>query len=157
MTTDALVELTSLDKTVAFYDDRLEFRSRIGSNHGLIPYRRINAISLDEGFAVPTIVTSKETFTVTSATSKKLVLILKSRRRPLIFDFRHEPTESINAAIAIVQKRLARSTRESNDHDGGDAAHQTRADELLAMTELHRAGILSDEEFEREKARILDS
>lgn len=158
-TDDALVELTSLDKTVAFYDDRLEFRSRIGTKHRVIPYRRIDAISLNEGFAVPTVVTTKETFAVTPATSKKMVMELKSRRRPQTFDFRHESIERINTAMAIVRQRLARATRDVDDRDvqAADPQRRTRAEELLTMTELHRGGVISDEEFEREKSRILDS
>ena len=158
MTADALVELAAIDKTVAFYDDRIEYRSRIGSKHGVIPYRRLNSIALVEGFAVPIVVTTKDTLAVTPATSKKVVIALKSRRRPLIFDFRGEATETVNAAMAIVQQRLARATREDSalEVDDGDRERRRRADELLTTAELHRAGVLSDEEFERAKARILE-
>jgi putative oligomerization/nucleic acid binding protein len=158
MTSDALVELASIDRTVAFYDDRLEYRSRIGSKHGVIPYRRVNAVDLVEGFALPTIETTNDTIAVIAASSKKMIFALKSRRRPLVFDFRSETSDTVNAAVTIVRRRLARTTRDTEERDIDDAERERRrrADELLAMAERHRAGELSDEEFERVKARILE-
>jgi hypothetical protein len=156
MTTDALVELSSIDKTVAFYGDHFEYRSRIGSKHGIIPYRRVNAIDLVEGLAVPIVVKTSDTIAVTASTSKKMIIALKSKRRSMIFDFRGETTEAITAAVAIVQQRLARATRGAHEAgvDQGDLERRQRVEELLTVTDLHRGGVLSDEEFAREKSRL---
>jgi hypothetical protein len=155
---DALIELSSIDQTVAFYDDRLEFRSRLGSKHGLIPFHDVRKVSIVGHSVTPRISTKTNTYDVVLSRPTKMSFALASAHRPVTFDFRSEPPERVNEAMDLVRRYLqaSRSTadprRAASPDDGG-----SRADELMKMTELHQRGVLSDEEFAREKARILDA
>jgi hypothetical protein len=103
---DALFELSSVDQTVAFFADRLEYRRRLGSKHGTIPYRVVRAASLVARPPVSTSGPSITTFESELAVSKKLQLTIESDRRSLTFDFRTEPTEIIQEALALIERGM---------------------------------------------------
>lgn len=158
ISTDALIELSSIDKTVAFYDDRLEFRSRLGSKHGVIPFNRVRKVSIVGQSLTPRITTRTNTYDVVLSTPTKMSLTLDSLRKPVTFDFRSEPKERVEEAVALVRRyRQANRPTTNAAHATSSGEHRSRADELARMAELHKSGVLSDEEFAREKARILDA
>jgi hypothetical protein len=152
---DALIELSSIDQTVAFYDDRLECRSRLGSKHGVIPFSRVRKVSIVGHSVTPRISTRTNTYDVILSRPTKMSFALDSTHKPVTFDFRSEPPDRVEAAMALVRRYLQANCppKDSNRAASGDRG--SRADELIKMTELHESGVLSDEEFAREKARIL--
>ncbi|MGD0852456.1 MAG: SHOCT domain-containing protein [Acidimicrobiales bacterium] len=153
---DALLELSSIDQTVDFFEDRLEFRSRLGSAHGVIPYSRVRAVRILGRAVAPRISTKTNTYDIVLATPSKMSLTLDSAHRPVTFDFRSESPERVDEALAVVRRYLQVHRPATNEaHATTSATGPSRADELTKMSELHRRGVLSDEEFEREKARIL--
>ena len=158
---DALFELSSVDQTVAFFDDRLEFGRRLGSKHGTIPYRVVRAASLVARPPVSMSGPATTTFESELDVSKKLELTIESHRRSLTFDFRTEPIEIIQEALALIERGmpLLETPRVDSDVQQTLRGHRanSRTDELLKLANLKRAGFLTDDEFEREKARILGS
>jgi putative oligomerization/nucleic acid binding protein len=146
-------ELSSLDMLVGFYEDRLEYHRRLGSKHGVIPYRDIRAARLVK--KVPLSVSiGNETFGASRSFSKKLILHVVTLRRPLVFDFRTEPLEDVQRALELVTDQL----NQSRDRDASSTpVGRSRADELAKLAELRASGVLSDDEFEREKSRLLNS
>jgi hypothetical protein len=140
--------LDTIDQSVAFFDDRCEYRRRLGSKHGVIDYSTVRAARLAKKTGLSISRPSSETFESTIVFTKKMVLKIASRQRPLVFDFRSEPFESVQEALAIVERGMARPA---------SRVEPSRADELAKLANLRDAGVLTDEEFEREKARILKS
>jgi hypothetical protein len=140
--------LDSIDQSVAFFDDRCEYRRRLGSKHGVIDYSTVRSARLAKKTGLSISRASSETFESTIVFTKRMVLRIASRQRPLVFDFRYEPFESVQEALAIIEQGMRRR-----------AAHvvPSRADELAKLASLKDAGVLTNEEFEREKARILES
>jgi hypothetical protein len=155
ISTNALLELSSVDATVAFFEDRLEYQSRLGPKHGVIPYDRIRAARLK----------AKKSNTHGAATfgaftgSKKMVLTVSAHRAPVTFDFRTEPLESVREAFAIIRSRVTKSEEPRDDGDtavtSAEPAALSRADALWKLAKMRRSGLLSDEEYAREKARVL--
>jgi hypothetical protein len=156
ISTDALLELSSVDATVAFFDDRLEYQSRLGPKHGVVPYDRIRAARLK----------AKKSNTHGAATfgaftgSKKMVLTVSAHRAPVTFDFRTEPLESVREAFAIIRSRVTRTEERKDDGEdtavtNADHAALSRADALWKLAKMRRSGLLSEEEYAREKARVL--
>jgi len=92
--------------------------------------------------------------------TKTMVLTFGPGHKNVTFDFRSEPIERIQEALTIIRRGVVATgtrfdgrditTREANDPP------RSRADELIKLAELRKAGVLSDEEFESEKARILN-
>jgi hypothetical protein len=156
---DAVIELSSVDQTVAFFDDRLEFGRRLGSKHGTIYYMVVGAARLVErpldSMSGP--VTS--TFESSCDLTKKMELTIEARRRTVVFDFRTEPIETVQGALALVKRGMSRLQTPGADVQRTLAGHRgiSRADELLKLANLKSAGILTEEEFEREKNRLLGS
>jgi hypothetical protein len=140
----ASVVLSSIDQSVAFYHDRFEYRRRLGSKHGVIPYGAIRSARLAKKTGLLVTRASSDTFESTIVFSKKMILQIESHHRPLTFDFRSEPFESVREALAIVERGMSR-------------IDPSRADELSKLASLKDAGVLTDEEFEREKLRFLES
>ncbi len=104
----ARLVLSSIDQRVAFYEDRLEYRRRLGSKHGVVPYDTVRAARLAKKTGLTIERPSGETFESTILFSKKMVLHTASRRRPLTFDFRSEPFESVREALAFVERGMTR-------------------------------------------------
>jgi hypothetical protein len=153
---DALLELSSIDMWVDFCEDRLEYRRRLGSKHGVIPYAHVRTVTLQQR-SPTTISVGDTTFGASREFSKKMVFQLHSRRSPLIFDFRSEPIDLVQQALDVVNRRLAHVTPDRIDVPSfADALPENRVDQLAKLVALKDAGNLTAEEFEREKARILD-
>jgi hypothetical protein len=154
----ALFELSSVDMFVAFYEDHLEYRRRLGSKHGAVAFADIRSVELIKKIPTSVSVGTKTVFDVSRAYAKKMVLSLDSRRTPLVFDFRTEALDDVQEAMDLIGRHLDHVRARAGDHpDGPSNAHRSRADELTKLGELRTAGVLSDEEFEREKARVLNS
>jgi len=141
--------LDSIDQSVAFFDDRCEYRRRLGSKHGVIDYSTVRSARLAKRAGLSISRSSSETFESTIVFTKKMVLQIASRQRPLVFDFRNEPFESVQEALAIIERGMTRPA--------APRIAPSRADELAKLADLRDAGVLTDEEFEREKAKILKS
>jgi len=153
---DALLELSSIDMWVDFCDDRLEYRRRLGSKHAVVPYAHVRAVTLQQR-SPTTVSLGDTTFGASRVFSKKMVLQLDTRRSPLIFDFRSEPLDLVQQALDIVNRRRAHVTPDRNDTPSvGDRPPGGRVDQLAKLAALKDAGNLTAEEFEREKARILE-
>ena len=157
---DALVTLSSIDMTVEIYEDCLSYRRRLGSKHGVIPFDNIRTASLTtRSLALNTRSTSLK-FEPSNVVTKTMVLTFGPGHKNVTFDFRSEPIERIQEALTIIRRGVVATgtrfdgrditTREANDPP------RSRADELIKLAELRKAGVLSDEEFESEKARILN-
>jgi hypothetical protein len=148
---DALVTLSSIDMTVEIYEDCLSYRRRLGSKHGVIPFDHIRTASLTtRSLALNTRSTSLK-FEPSNVVTKTMVLTFGPGHKNVTFDFRSEPI--IRRGVAATGTRFDGrdiTTREANDPP------RSRADELIKLAELRKAGVLSDEEFESEKARILN-
>ena len=157
----SLLELSSLDTTVAFFDDRLETRTRLGDAHRVIPYRTIRGVSLKKTRVASISVGDRAVFETSSGLDTKMVLHVNSRVQPVVFDFRSEPMERIQEAVDHVQRHVRRSPNESNYDDDAPSflspLQRSRADEIWKLAALRDAGMLTEAEFENEKARILNS
>jgi hypothetical protein len=153
---DALLELSSIDMWVDFCEDRLEYRRRLGSKHGVIPYAHVRSVTLQQHS--PTMVSVGDTtFGASRTYSKKMVLNLDTRRAPLVFDFRGEPIDLVQQALDIVNRRLTHVSPDRTDVPSfTDELPGSRVDQLAKLVEMKNAGNLTPEEFEREKARLLD-
>ena len=157
---DSLLELASVDKIVAFFEDRLEARTRLGDAHQLVPYETVRAVSLRKKRVTSISVGERAVFESSSGLEKKMVLVVESLLKPLVFDFRSEPIERVQEAVDLVQREVRRRPSESDDDDAPSflsLLQQSRADELAKLAALRDAGILTETEFQTEKARILRS
>lgn len=154
-----LIQLTSVDKVVTLYDDRLDFRNRYGSKHVSIPYSQIRAVGLKkhtQGFKV---VAAVVTSGVSLAVTNKKILMVDTGPDNFAFDFRREPIENVEAALEIIKAGIAQANRPDVKVKVKRAevsqSAASKADELRKLAELRNEGILTDDEFEVEKARIL--
>ena len=156
---DSLLELASVDKIVAFFEDRLEARTRLGDAHQLVPYETVRAVSLRKKRVTSISVGERAVFESSSGLENKMVLVVESLLKPLVFDFRSEPIERVQEAVDLVQRHVRRRPRESDDDAPSflSLLQQSRADELAKLAALRDAGILTEAEFQSEKARILRS
>jgi hypothetical protein len=158
---DSVVELSSLDKTVAFFDDRLETTIKLGDTHRVIPYRTIRAVSLKKKRVASISVGDRAVFETSGGPDSIMVLVVEARLRPLVFDFRSEPAGRVEEAVALIQRHARRTADESKYDDDAPSflspLPRSRADELAKLAALRDAGILTAAEFETEKARILKS
>jgi hypothetical protein len=151
--TDTLLELASVDMWVDFCEDRLEYRRRLGSKHGVIPYGHVRAVTLQQQ-SPASISVGETTFETSHAYTKKMILNIDTRRGPLVFDFRSEPIELVQQALDIVKRRPAHADR--SDVPTAHEAPASRVDQLAKLVELRDAGVLTADQFEREKTRLLD-
>src|ERR1700722_10064255 len=158
---DSLLELASVDKIVAFFEDRLEALTRLGDAHQLVAYEPVRAVSLRKKRVTSLSVGERAVFESSSGLEKKMVLVVESLLKPLVFDFRSEPIERVQEAVDLVQRHVRRHPKASDYDDDAPSflslLQQSRADELAKLAALRDAGILTDAEFETEKARILHS
>jgi len=150
--TDTLLELSSVDMWVDFCEDRLEYRRRLGAKHGVIPYGHVRAVTLQQQ-SPAAISVGETTFETSRAYTKKMILNIDTRRSPLVFDFRSEPIELVQQALDIVQRRPA---PDRTDVPTAHEAPPSRVDQLAKLVELRDAGVLTADQFEREKTRLLD-
>jgi hypothetical protein len=102
---DVLLELSTLDMTVRFFEDRLQYHRRLGAKHGTVPYRAIHVARLVNHSTLMK-QPATATFEATQELPKKLVLTIESRVRPLTFDFRREPTDKIRAVLVLIDRGL---------------------------------------------------
>ena len=103
-----LLELSSVDMTVRFFADRLEYHRRLGAKHGSVAYREIRVARLVSGSSL---LVKQPTSTIPDTshdTPKKLVLTLEPRVKPLTFDLRSEPSEKLREALALIDRGLQR-------------------------------------------------
>ena len=157
-----LFELASVDQTVRFYEDRLEYRRRLGSKRGVIPYSHVGYVRLRAKSSHAKLVLGNSTLDPSRTSAKVVTLILDSRRRPVRFDFRTEPLELVRSATDVIESGMNRLVEPLIDAEdtvrtaSGDSP-RSRADELATLAALRSAGVLTPEEFEAEKARILNA
>src|ERR1700685_635726 len=98
-----LLALSSVDMTVRFFEDRLEYHRRLGAKHGSVAYRAIRVARLVSGSSL-LVKQPASTMPATShGTPKKLVLTLEPRVKPLTFDFRSEPSAKLREALALIE------------------------------------------------------
>jgi hypothetical protein len=105
---DVLLELSSVDMTVRFFEDRLEYHRRLGSKHGTVAYRAIRVARL---VSRSSLLVKQPVSTRTDTShdvAKKLVLTLQSRAKALTFDFRSEPIETVREAFLLIDRGLQR-------------------------------------------------
>ncbi len=152
--TDTLLELSSVDMWVDFCEDRLEYRRRLGAKHGVIPYGHVRAVTLQQQ-SPASLSVGETTFETSHAYTKKMILNVDTRRSPLVFDFRGEPIELVQQALDIVKRRPARAP-DGTDVPTAHEARESRVDQLAKLVELRDAGVLTVDQFEREKTRLLD-
>jgi hypothetical protein len=158
---DSVLELASVDKIVAFFDDRLEARTRLGDAHRVVPYRTVRAVTLEAKAAASISVGDRALFEIANGLESKMLLELASRRRPMVFDFRSEPLDRVQEAVDLIERNVSARRSASLDHDDAPSFLSplmlSRADEIGKLAALKDAGLLTDEEFATEKARILSS
>lgn len=99
-----LLELSSIDMKVTFFGDHLEYRRRLGSKHGAVPYNRIQAVDMAERSWPAMRASADDIFEAPPTVTKMMVLTVTSRRRPVTFDFRSEPSRRIQDALDVVNK-----------------------------------------------------
>jgi hypothetical protein len=104
---DVLLELSSVDMTVRFFEDRLEYHRRLGAKRGSVAYRAIRVARLVSGSSLLVKQPSSHVDTSRDA-AKTLVLTLQSRARALSFDFRSEPIETVREAFLLIDRGLQR-------------------------------------------------
>jgi hypothetical protein len=152
---DSVLELSSVDMTVAFFDDRLEFRRRLGSKHGVVHYSELEAVRL--AATSPSMIHAAPNPALAPSHARtEVILITASRAGPLIFDFRSESAQKVHEAIAIMRRGMPRASDATDEHLAFANGSPSRADELMKLARLRSLGVLTDKEFEREKARILN-
>lgn len=157
---DQPLELSSVDMEVTFFEDYLEFRRRLGSKHGVIRYAQIQAVDQAEK-SWPTIrVSADDIFESSPTATKMMVLTVQTHRSPVTFDFRSEPSERIQEALDIIRRGVNLTANRTDDarYVGTSERNipaRSRADELMKLAALRDTGVLTQEEFEIEKARIL--
>jgi hypothetical protein len=100
---DSLMELSSVDMTVAFFEDRLEFRRRLGSKHGVIRYAELEAVRRARGM-----MNVASNSALANSLARKEVILTIASRRPLSFDFRSESAENVQRAIDMMRRGMSR-------------------------------------------------
>ncbi|MGB8197042.1 MAG: hypothetical protein WCF25_08550 [Acidimicrobiales bacterium] len=104
---DVLLELHSVDMTVRFFDDRLEYHRRLGAKHGTVPYRSIRVARLVASASL-LVKRPASTNVDSSREAKKMVITVDARATPLIFDFRAESSEKVREALLLIDRGLER-------------------------------------------------
>lgn len=155
----ALLVLSSVDMTVTFFEDRLEYRRRLGAKHGEIAYDEIRDVRLIDRSSVAKRVTTSATFDELVELSKKMEITMDARRGSLTFDFRSETINTVDEALALVARGVRSNVPRvgAEVFDDGSDYSSGRADELIKLARLRDEGVLTPEEFEVEKARVLRS
>ena len=154
----ALFELSSVDMTVTFFENRLVYRRRLGAKHGEVIYDEIRDVRIIDRSWGPKRATPSATFDESVELSKKMAITLYARRGPLTFDFRSETINTVEGALAVVVRGMRSTSRNiTEDIDDGRDTSTSRADELIKLARLRDDGVLTPEEFEVEKARVLRS
>jgi hypothetical protein len=100
-----LLELSSVDMMVRFYEDRLEYHRRLGAKHGSVAYREIRVARLVSGSSL---LVKHPTSAAADTTPKKLVLTLHSGVKAPTFDFGAEPSAKVREALALIDRGLLR-------------------------------------------------
>ena len=103
-----LLALSSVDMTVRFFEDRLEYHRRLGAKHGSVAYRAIRVARLVSGSSLLVKQPTATSAHTSHDAPKKLVLTLASHGKPLRFDFRSEPYERIREALMLIDRGLQR-------------------------------------------------
>ena len=111
---DVIVEMSSIDMTVKFFEDRLLFRRRLGSKHGVIHYRDVRTLRLRRRASRQFGVTKGSTGT-SLALTKKMTFRVKGERRLVTFDFHDEPLDRVKDAFSVVQRGMPRAPTPSDD------------------------------------------
>jgi hypothetical protein len=104
---DVVLELSSVDMTVRFFEDRLEYHRRLGAKHGSVAYRAIRVARLVNRSSL-LIKQPSSNGDAARDTPKQLVLTLHSRAKPLTFDFRGEPIQTLREAFLLIDRGLQR-------------------------------------------------
>lgn len=104
-----LLQLDSVDMTVNFFEDHLEFRRRLGSRHGEISYDEIRAAALAKR-SRPTIRVSRHDIVPSSPRVTKRMTITTRSRKKVTFDFRTEKSDRIQEALKIIELGVRHSS-----------------------------------------------
>lgn len=155
-----LIQLTSVDKVVTLYIDRLDFRNRYGSKHVSIPYSQIRAVGLKKHTQGVKVAAAVLTSGMSLAVTNKKILLVDSGPDNFAFDFRRESVESVQAALEIIKEGIAQANRPDvkvkvKRPQVQPASSTSKADEIRKLSDLRVEGLLTQEEFDAEKARIL--
>jgi len=155
-----LLELSAVDRVVTFYKDHLEFRNRLGSKQGIIPYSQVRAAGIKKRSSLAKGVAAVSTGGMSLAVTNKKILVVETGPENMEFEFRAEPIENIEQAIEIIKRGILDAANPNfNVHIAAPTESPSpalsKADELKKLAELRDAGILTEEEFQAEKARIL--
>jgi hypothetical protein len=105
---DVVLELSSVDMTVRFFEDRLEFHRRLGSKYGSVAYREIRVARLVRGSSLLVKQPTSTSADASHDTPKKLVLTLHAGTKSLTFDFHGEPSEKVRSALGLIDRGLLR-------------------------------------------------
>lgn len=105
---DVLLELNSVDMTVRFFADRLEYRRRLGAKHGTVPYRSIRVARLMASATLLVKHPASASANSSHEVAKKMVITLDARATPLTFDFRGESSELVREALLLIDRGLER-------------------------------------------------
>ena len=137
-----IIDTPKADGNVYFFQDYLEFRardSRLDKNNFVIYYDDITSIENYTGI------------------KKTVVLVLKDGRRQYFYMYKN------NTFIALVNEGRNRNVVEAETvvdatvkEEKKKEITQEDLDKLAKLNELRKDGVLSDEEFNQQKANILD-
>src|ERR1700722_9160606 len=105
----SLLELSSVDMTVAFFHDRLEYRRRLGSRHGVIPYTSLTTVRLAQRPSL--MINTKDTALEPFHARKDVILTVAGRRRTRTFDFRRESLDDCHRAMEIMRAGMSHGGR----------------------------------------------
>lgn len=156
-----LLELSSIDKKVAFYGDRITLSNRTGSKRETIPYSQIRAVRLNKHSSAGKATAAFLTGGMSLAVTNKKVLHIETGPSNLSLDFRAESPARIMQAYEILNAGIAQSGSlvvvVAPTTQAPVSTSTSKADELRKLAELRTEGILSEEELQSEKDRLLGS
>jgi hypothetical protein len=151
-----LLVLSAIDTVVTFYKDHLEFRNRLGSKQVMIPYSQVRAAGIKKRSSLAKGVAAASTLGMSLAVPYKKILVVETGPENMEFEFRAESVKNIERAIDIILGRASPNIAlEEVSPAASNVPGASKADELKKLAELHVAGVLTEEEFQIEKARIL--
>jgi hypothetical protein len=150
-----LLQLSSVDKRVTLYNDRVEFKNLLGSKQETLPYSQIRAVALDKHSAIAKGTAAMLTGGLSLAATNKKTLIITTGAATMRLEFRAEPLNKIKEAFDIINQRVNMAGQPNVTVNVPSTSSGNSADELARFAELKEKGVISESEFEAKKKQLL--
>ena len=151
-----LLKLTSIDKRLLLFHDHLELRNLTGSKSESIPYSQIRSVGVKKHSALGKGTAAVMTAGMSLAVTNKKILLIETGPTNLELEFRMESPSTIDQAIEIIKAGMAQASNPNVTVTvAGSDGTASKADELKKLAQLRADGILTEDEFQAEKVKLL--